>query len=98
MPEGEPAAEWQGVPVMPGAIAGRDDGDSYLFTIKASDKEIQAYYEKELRKLGWSLLGVGEGETANILLIFQKDGGTLSFAILDPGTGDGVFQVLVVKS
>lgn len=97
MPEGEPAAEWQGIPVMPGAIAGEDNSGSYLFTIRASAEEIQAYYEKELRKLGWNLLGVGKGETANVLLIFVKEAETLSFAIIDPGTGDEVVQVLLVK-
>jgi hypothetical protein len=97
MPEGTPAVEWGGAPVMPGATAGQGDEDGYLFVIQASVKEIQAYYENELEKLGWSLLGAGDGKNGNMLLIFQKDADTFSIAIINPGRADGLLQVMLVQ-
>jgi hypothetical protein len=97
MPEGIPLAEWQGLPVMTGAIAGQDNIGSYLFTIKEKPKKVQAYYEKELKKLGWNLFAVGEGDTSNLLLIFQNEKGTMSIAIINSETDDEILQVMLVK-
>ena len=63
VPVGEPASEWNGIPIMPEAIAGEGDTGAYRFTIQASREEIQAYYTLELPKLGWRLFTVGQGET-----------------------------------
>lgn len=77
--------EWQGVPVMPGAISGEGDASGYQFVIQAGDDDIQAYYEAEMKKLGWSLFAVGEGETKNLLLLFQRESEMISVAILHTG-------------
>jgi hypothetical protein len=51
-----PLAEWNGIPIMPGAIAGRinDDG-TYEFTTAADFEEITSYYETELSNLGFEV-------------------------------------------
>ena len=72
-PEGEPASEWQGIPIMPGAIAGEGDEESYVFTIRATAQEVQDYYELELGELGWQLLTRGEGKDSSLMLIFMND-------------------------
>jgi len=82
---------------MQGAIAGQGDKENYLFTVEASAKEIQSFYEESLMNIGWSLLGVGEGKTNNLLLIFMKGEETLSIAIITPETEDGILQVMLVK-
>lgn len=97
MPEGTPVAEWNGIPVMPEAIAGEGDAQGYLFTILASSDEVQAFYERKLAALGWGVLGVGQSKNGAVLLIFMKNNDTFSISIIDPGLEDGVLQVLMVK-
>jgi hypothetical protein len=95
MPAGEPAAEWEGIPVMPAALAGEGDSTGYSFTIQASTEEIQAFYEKEMPRLGWELLASGQGTTNAILLIFMKGSGTASVSIIPQASG--LVYVLLVK-
>jgi hypothetical protein len=95
MPSGKPSSEWEGIPVMPKAIAGEGDNKGYSFTINASPDEIQKFYEQELGKLGWNMFASGQGATNTILLIFMKDTGTLSVSIIPQP--DGTMYVLLVK-
>ena len=95
MPSGEPASEWEGIPIMPDAIAGEGDKKGYSFTINASADEIQTFYQKELAKLGWNMFASGQSETDTVLLIFLKDTATLSLSIIPQP--DGIMYVLLVK-
>jgi len=94
VPVGEPESEWNGIPIMPGAIAGDGDTGAYRSMIKASQDEIQEYYERELRKLGWSLLATGQGDTGVVILIFTGDSGTLSVSLIEH---DDEYIVMIVK-
>jgi hypothetical protein len=57
---------------MPAAINGESDGDSYKFTTEASPEEVQAYYERELARLGWTLMAAGSGDSGAVMLIFNN--------------------------
>ena len=95
IPEGEPASEWQGIPIMPGAIAGGGDEESYAFTTRATSREVQEYYEGELEKLGWELFAQTEGKNSSLMLIFTNDASdTLSVSIIVKGDE---LLVLLVK-
>ncbi len=83
------------MPVMPGAIAGEGDDKGYSFTIKASAEEVQEYYETELGKLGWSLLGSGQGSTEAVMLIFMQGTSMCSVSILPQA--DGIVYVMLIK-
>lgn len=73
LPSGTPDVEWKGIPIMPGAINGEEgEKDSYVFTTYASVDEVQAYYEKELGKLGWDLMMSGEGDNGSVMMIFNN--------------------------
>ncbi|MFN8382845.1 MAG: hypothetical protein U0V02_12930 [Anaerolineales bacterium] len=95
MPSGKPLNEWEGIPVMPDAIAGEGDSTGYSFTINALPEDIQTYYEKELAKLGWNIFASGQGETNAILLIFMKGTATLTVSIIPQS--DGIIYVMLVK-
>ena len=95
IPSGQPAKEWQGIPVMPKAIAGQGDSKGYTFTVKASAQEIQKFYESQLAKLGWKMFASGKGGTEAVILIFMKQAGTLSVSIIP--LQDGTMYVLLVK-
>ena len=94
VPKGNPAKEWNGIPIMPGALAGDGDAGSYRFTIKSSMDEIQSYYQKQLQVAGWTSLALGSGENGTSLLIFTKDAKTLSVSIIP---SDDVFLVMIVQ-
>ena len=95
MPVGEPASEWEGIPIMANALAGEGDRNGYSFTINASTDEIQEFYENELSKLGWNLFASGQGTTDAILLFFMKDASTLSVSIIPQP--DGTMYVLLMQ-
>ncbi len=95
IPSGKPVSEWEGIPVMPGAIAGDGDSGGYSFTVDASVDEIQRFYEKELAKLGWEMFASGQGTTGALLLMFMKDAATLTVSIIPQP--DGIMYVLLVR-
>ena len=91
--QGQPEAEWDGIPIMPGALTGEGDEESYVFTIRATPQQVQEYYQAELGKLGWQSLAEGDGE-ASLMLIFTNDASaTLSISIVTKA--DEVLVLLV---
>ena len=82
IPVGHPAADWRGIPIMPQATAGEEGSGSYYYIVEAEPAAVQAFYESEMANLGWSLLGVGEGETGALLLIFQQEASVASVSII----------------
>jgi hypothetical protein len=91
-PEGQPAAEWNGIPIMPNAIAGEGDEESYVFTVKATPQQVQEYYQLELGKLGWQLSVTGDGDSS--LMMFTNNASvTLTISLITKG--DEVLVLLV---
>ena len=85
LPEGQPASEWNGIPIMPNAIAGEGDAESYIFTVKATPQQVQDFYQTELRKLGWQSFAQGNGNSS-LMLIFMDDASTtLTVSIIMKG-------------
>jgi hypothetical protein len=95
MPTGKPVSNWEGIPVMPEAIAGEGDSKGYAFTIQATLDEVQTYYETEMSKLGWNILGTGQDKTNAVLLIFTKGPDIASFSIIPQP--DGLMYVMLVR-
>lgn len=95
MPTGKPVTNWEGIPVMPNAIAGDGDSQGYTFTIKATTEEVQKFYEKTMSKLGWNMFASGQGTTEAILLIFMKGSDTMTISIIPQP--DDLMYVLFVK-
>ena len=54
---------------MPGAISGSGDTDSYTFTIRATAVEVEAYYDREMVKLGAYRFIWGEGSKNGTMLV-----------------------------
>jgi hypothetical protein len=71
-PLGEPVSEWQGIPIMLGAIRGGEVTDGgYDFTTQATVDEISQFYKSALAELGYSLTRTGE-EAGYTFLFFEK--------------------------
>jgi hypothetical protein len=74
--------EWNGIPIMTGALAGDERDGMYRFTTLASREEIQAFYKRELSQRGWELTGTKEGNAGAVLFIFSTEEDTVSISIL----------------
>jgi hypothetical protein len=94
VPEGQPASDWNGIPIMPGAIAGEGDAEGYVFTIKATPQHVQEYYQLELGKLGWQPFAQSDGESSLMLIFVNSASETLTLSILSK---DDEVLVLLVK-
>src|SRR6266496_1513207 len=93
-PAGQPASDWNGVPNMPGALAGYEKDGIYRFTTPGSTAEIQAFYKHELSQRGWELTGTKDGNLGAILLIFSMEEDTVSISILPD---QNRFLVMIIK-
>jgi hypothetical protein len=94
VPEGQPASEWDGIPIMPGAITGEGDDEGYVFTIQATPQQVQEYYQLELEKLGWQPFATGDGDSSSMLIFMDDTSATLTVSIL---AKDDEVLVLLVK-
>ena len=81
----QPAAQWNDIPIMPGAIAGEGDEEGYVFTIQATPAQVQEYYQTELGKLGWQPLSQEEKGSSVTLLFTDNVSTTLTISILSNG-------------
>ena len=79
------AAEWNGIPIMPGASAGEGDEEGYVFTIKATPQQVQEYYQLELEKRGWQSVSQDTSASSLILIFMDSASATLTINILSKG-------------
>jgi hypothetical protein len=88
-PQGEPAGNWKNIPVMPDATAGQEFNDTtYSFKVDATPQEVQAYYETELKNLGWSSTFNMPGDENGAIMVFSKgdDLMTITVTVIDNET------------
>jgi len=76
-------SQWNGIPIMPAAIAGEGDDQGYVFTVRATAQQVQDYYQAELGKLGWQLLATGDGDAS--LSFVNNASETLTVSIISKG-------------
>jgi hypothetical protein len=94
-PSGEPLTEWEGIPVMPGAIAGETKSNGYAFTIEATPDQIKGYYDDALLMLGWNKFMTGKSEQGPSMLLYSN-GSTTASILITPQDGDTA-RVVIVK-
>ena len=81
---GKPLPSWNGLPVMPQAIAGEDKSDVYYFYVKASLEVVYQYYLQEMPRWGWQLFSSAGSKNSDVL-IFIKGHNTVTVGILVKG-------------
>jgi hypothetical protein len=72
LPSGTPLADWEGIPIMPGAISGEATSDGYQFTTQAGLDEITSFYEAELSNLGFEVELTVDENAGYAILAFHK--------------------------
>jgi hypothetical protein len=93
-PTGAPLAEWEGLPIMPGALSGGQTNDGYEFFTQTPIEEIAQFYRAALAELGYSLTISGE-ESGITFLIFQRDSAQAIIGIL---SGGGLNRVQITSA
>jgi hypothetical protein len=93
LPTGEPADEWEGIPIMPEAIAGIEAEGDYWYSVKAAPQEIQAFYEEAMPTAGWQPFATSTSETGNLLIMYTKDDRMVAISAIVQGD---VTLVLIV--
>ncbi len=83
-PKGEPAKEWNGIPIMPQATAGQEhDASNYSFKYTGTAKEAQDFYNNDaMGKLGWSSMLSMPGDANGAILVFQNGDKILTITIV----------------
>ena len=82
-PQGDPVAEWNGIPIMSQASAGQEhDKSNYSFKFTGTVKDAQDFYSTELVKLGWSSMFSMPGDKNGAILAFQKDNKLLTVTVV----------------
>ena len=95
-PTGKPIGQWNGIPIMAGAISGGQDAYSYRYTIKATPDAIHTFYDQQMPKGGWQPLAVSTGQNQSTLLTYSGSNGILTITLYDQA--DGTTLVMLVIS
>lgn len=97
MPVGEPVEEWNGIPIMPGAIAGEEgERRSYRFTVQASREEIQRFYDIALSEMGYVPYAEGRDQDGTLMMLtYDKEISAIMFTLID--VGNGLLLVILEK-
>jgi hypothetical protein len=80
---------------MSGAVAGRDDGFQYQFTIGGEPEPVLDFYKLALPPLGWELLARGTGYQGEPLMTFLKEGQVLGLSVTPVASEDSLLLVTV---
>ncbi|KAA3643086.1 MAG: hypothetical protein DWQ07_21450 [Chloroflexi bacterium] len=95
-PQGTPDTEWNGIPIMPDAVAGEGDSSSYMFRVNATPEEVIVFYDRELGNLGYSRFAIGDTENDSILIFYQREKDLQIVSISAIPQDDGSVIVLIV--
>jgi hypothetical protein len=93
LPSGTPLASWQGIPIMPGALAGQDDGYQYEYSIEQEVLAVLDFYKTELPKLGWKFDRSGTGYQGEPVLTFKKGTKVLGVSVAIVSLDDNLLLV-----
>lgn len=90
-PQGEPLAEWNGIPIMPAATAGEESTGMYSYKADASVAEVFDYYKAEMAAEGWTEFFALPDTGSGALLTYQKDNAFVTITITADGEGSLVW-------
>jgi len=95
-PTGTPAGEWNGIPIMPQALAGQEFTKStYGYKVPVMDQaEIETFYDQRLGALGWKSEFTASTGQHGGFLVFDKDSKILTVTVTERDQGLLVLLIL----
>ena len=94
-PQSPPLSEWQGIPVMPQALAGEETDDMYVYKVAVTVTEVDEFYAAQLPSLGWEKIFSMPATEGMTILLYGKDGQSLSVTVT---TQEGFVLVMLTLS
>jgi hypothetical protein len=80
-PKSPPLAEWNGIPILPQAIAGDETEGLYVYKVAVTSKEVEDFYAAQLPSLGWTNDFSMPGMEGVAILMYSKGDQTLSITV-----------------
>jgi hypothetical protein len=84
-PQGTPVQEWNGIPIMPQAMAGQEFPENnvkiYSFKANATTKDAQDFYNEKMKALGWDQRYTLPSGAEGGFITFQKETSILTITI-----------------
>ncbi len=97
-PTGQPASNWNNVPIMPQATAGQEfNSTTYSYKIDANVADIQTFYGDQMKTLGWSSGFSAQGGSQGGVMLFTKDNNVLTITITPATDGKGSVVILYLQ-
>ena len=85
---GTPVPMWKDVPIMSSAIAGNEKNGSYIYTLTDSPLTIEAFYDTEMPKTGWTpKKGNGTPEPSGVITLVYLKGREVCIVGIIPQKG-----------
>ncbi len=94
-PAGQPFANWEGIPIMPGAVSAENDAKGYTYSIKASLDDVKNFYTTQLGQQGWQVMGSGQASATSLIMIFSKGSDTVTVSVIPQS--EGTLYVFLTK-
>ncbi len=94
-PAGQPLANWEGIPIMPGAVSAENDAKGYTYSIKASLDDVKNFYVQQLGSQGWQPLGSGQASANSLIMIFSNGSDTVTVSVIPQS--EGALYVFLTK-
>jgi hypothetical protein len=82
-PQGKPATDWNGIPIMTQATAGEEFSKAtYSYRVSGvTEQDIQSFYNDKLKAAGWDSPFSAQGGSAGGLMLFTKASQVLTITI-----------------
>lgn len=82
-PQGAPATDWNGIPIITQATAGQEFSKG-TYSYKATgvtEQDVQAFYNDKLKAAGWDSPFSAQGGSAGGLMLFTRESQVLTITI-----------------
>lgn len=98
LPTGRADSQWNGVPILPFAFAGKEleDRSGYRFTVRGNYASVERFYTVQLPRMGWTLISQGEGGGGSRIITFKQGENRLSIEILEIDEAERYMKVTIV--
>jgi hypothetical protein len=94
---GNTPSNWKGIPIMPGATDGADDGESYSYYVTATLSEVESFYSAQMPPLGWTFVSRDDSLEGWLYLTYQRGSEVVVVGALELEKGGRCFVVIAIS-
>jgi hypothetical protein len=96
-PTGQPVSNWNSIPVMPQATVGQEfNANSYSYKVPLPATDVQAFYDQQMKALGWQSQFGMQLSTEGGVLAYQKGSDIVTITIA-PDSNNNKGSVVILQ-